>query len=93
MFSHYLGFLDLLQICFRNENIPTFRLDGSLSLKERMTVLERFRCAELSPRTDGKGMVLLMSMQAGAEGLNLVSASSCFICDPWWNIAKEDQCR
>ena len=33
-----------------------------------------------------------MSMNAGAEGLNLVSASTVFLVDSWWNTAKEDQC-
>jgi SNF2 family DNA or RNA helicase len=33
-----------------------------------------------------------MSMSAGGEGLNLTAASTCFICEPWWNGAKEDQC-
>ena len=88
LFSHYLGFLDLLELRFRRDGIPYFRLDGSLSLQERMSVLEQFRTAQTP-----KGAVLLMSMTAGAEGLNLVSASSCFICDPWWNQAKEDQCK
>ena len=97
VFSHYLGFLDLLQVQFRKQGIPFFRLDGSLTLKERMSVLEQFRSKE-QPSVDSsgndvqKGTVLLMSMTAGAEGLNLASASSCFICDPWWNYAKEDQC-
>lgn len=113
-FSHYLGFLDLLEIQFRSAgigksrsiNLKTspvgpirsltfpflafYRLDGSLSLKERMAVLEAFAAAEAKGT---KGVVLLMSMMAGAEGLNLVSASSCLICDPWWNQAKEDQCK
>ncbi|GAX28913.1 DNA repair protein RAD5 [Fistulifera solaris] len=88
-FSHYLGFLDLLEIQFRSVGIGYYRLDGSLSLKERMAVLEAFATAK---GKGNKGVVLLMSMMAGAEGLNLVSASSCLICDPWWNQAKEDQC-
>lgn len=55
-----------------------------------MSVLEAFGTAEAK---GNKGVVLLMSMMAGAEGLNLVMASSCLICDPWWNQAKEDQCK
>jgi SNF2 family DNA or RNA helicase len=55
-----------------------------------MAVLEAFATAK---GKGNKGVVLLMSMMAGAEGLNLVSASSCLICDPWWNQAKEDQCK
>ena len=85
IFSHYLGFLDLLQTRLRRDGVSNFRLDGSISLKDRMQVLESFR--------DQKGeSVLVMSMSAGGEGLNIVSAATCFIVEPWWNSAKEDQC-
>jgi SNF2 family DNA or RNA helicase len=87
MFSHYLGFLDLLGAQFKANGIPYFRLDGSLNIRERMHVLEEFRTsATPQPTTDSlfrKGTVLLMSMSAGGEGLNIVSASSCFILEPW----------
>lgn len=85
IFSHYLGFLDLLTIQLKRNSVLSFRLDGSLKLKERMDVLNDFRA---SPNK----AVLLMSMSAGAEGLNIVAASACFIVEPWWNSAKEDQC-
>jgi SNF2 family DNA or RNA helicase len=98
IFSQYLGFLDLMETQLRANGIPFFRLDGSLSLKERMVVLDQFRSSRQPNLEDGatdplnKGTVLLMSMAAGGEGLNLVAASSVFIVDPWWNAAKEDQC-
>jgi len=123
IFSHYLGFLDLLGSQLDSCGIEYLRLDGSLSLQDRMSVLEQFRSssswkkssnhslkqfcngksdsssASAAPSDDEepfppdkKGRVLLMSMTAGGEGLNLVAASSVFICDPWWNRAKEDQC-
>jgi DNA repair protein RAD5 len=98
IFSQYLGFLDLMEAQLRTNGIPFFRLDGSLSLKERMVVLEEFRSSRQPNLENGatddlnKGTVLLMSMSAGGEGLNLVAASSVFIVDPWWNAAKEDQC-
>jgi SNF2 family DNA or RNA helicase len=85
IFSHYLGFLDLLEGRLRREGVEFFRLDGSLNLHQRSKVLDEFR---LSLR----GSVLLMSMAAGSEGLNLTAAATCFLCEPWWNIAKEDQC-
>ena len=87
MFSHYLGFLDLLGAQFKANGIPYFRLDGSLNVRERMHVLDEFRTsATPKATTEGsiqKGTVLLMSMSAGGEGLNIVSASSCFILEPW----------
>jgi DNA repair protein RAD5 len=32
-----------------------------------------------------------MSIKAGCEGLNLVSANNVLIVDPWWNPAVEEQ--
>jgi len=90
VFSHYLGFLDLLETHLQSKRIPHFRLDGSLNLQQRICVLREF---QLSKSVDGCGAVLLMSTTAGAEGLNLVAASSCFIADPWWNQSKEEQCK
>lgn len=92
IYSHYLGFLDLIETRLHKDGITCFRLDGSLSLKERMTVLDNFRSSRVAGH-EKQGSVLLMSITAGAEGLNLVAASTCFICDPWWNQAKEDQCK
>lgn len=34
---------------------------------------------------------LIVSLQAGSVGLNLISANNVFIVDPWWNPAVEDQ--
>lgn len=48
IFSHYLGFLDLLGSQLRSNGIPFFRLDGSLSLKERINVLDQFRLSDQS---------------------------------------------
>jgi DNA repair protein RAD5 len=66
MFSHYLGFLDLLGTQFNEMGVPYFRLDGSLNVKERMKVLDDFRGSP-APKTFAgdvfqKGTVLLMSM-------------------------------
>ena len=100
VFSQFLGFLDLLQVRFQKEGIPFFRLDGKLSLHKRMKVLETFRSSSTASSSNSSsnnskntiGTVLLMSMAAGAEGLNLVAASSVFLVDPWWNGARQDQC-
>jgi DNA repair protein RAD5 len=94
IFSHFLGFLDVLGNMLRENQIKFFRLDGRLSLHDRMQVLEQFRLSkfENDPTNDPsmnpdssiqKGTVLLMSMSAGGEGLNITSASSCFIVEPW----------
>ena len=35
--------------------------------------------------------VFLLSLKAGGVGLNLTSADTVIICDPWWNPAAEAQ--
>jgi SNF2 family DNA or RNA helicase len=34
---------------------------------------------------------LIVSIRAGATGLNLANANNVMICDPWWNPSHEDQ--
>lgn len=102
IFSQFLGFLDLMEGALREDGITFGRLDGSMSLQERVKVLDRFKtptapvAAHSSNSNDDdknvRGSVLLISMKAGGVGINLVAASSVFIVDPWWNAAVEDQC-
>ena len=40
---------------------------------------------------DGVAPVFLLSLKAGGFGLNLTEADHCFIMDPWWNPAAEQQ--
>ena len=56
-------------------------LDGRTRQRER--VLERFRA--------GDDPVFLISLKAGGFGLNLTEADYCFLLDPWWNPATENQ--
>jgi DNA repair protein RAD5 len=96
IFSQYLGFLDLIQNSLRSSGISYSRLDGKLSLKQRVAVLDEFgkpQPENANSQAQKKiGSVLLVSMKAGGVGLNLVAARSVFIADPWWNAAVEDQC-
>jgi len=42
-------------------------------------------------KNDPEITVFLISLKAGAIGLNLTVATHCFLVDPWWNPAVEDQ--
>merc|ERR1711938_200870 len=55
-----------------------------MSQPARSATLRRF--AE-----DDSLRVLLLSLRAGGVGLNLVSAQSVYLLDPWWNPAVEEQ--
>ena len=57
---------------------------GDLSPAERDDVVQRFR--ERPEHT-----ALILSLRAGAEGLNLQDASYVFHFDRWWNPARERQ--
>lgn len=102
IFSQFLGFLDLLETSLRSNGIPFGRLDGKMSLKQRVASLDLFKSdskgitktiSGQSVKKDQKGSVMLVSMKAGGVGLNLQSISSTvFIIDPWWNQSIEDQC-
>jgi len=105
IFSQFLGFLSILETSLREKEIPFGRLDGSMTLKQRAVALAAFKSKERSSSnsiedkaTDPvatksrKGSVMLVSMKAGGCGLNLVSASTVFLCDPWWSNALEEQC-
>ena len=35
--------------------------------------------------------MFLISLKAGGVGLNLTEADYCFLLDPWWNPATENQ--
>jgi DNA repair protein RAD5 len=94
IFSQFLGFLDLMEETFKKTKIPYARLDGKLSLKDRVSVLKEFGTErdDYETKKPTVGSVLLISMKAGGVGLNLVSANTVFIADRWWNAAVEDQC-
>ena len=80
IFSQYLGFLDIIGSAVQDLGVQCFRIDGKMSLKERVAMLGRFN-KKCHVETDGlqRGSVFLVSMKAGGVGLNLVAASSVFI--------------
>ena len=102
IFSQFLGFLDLMETSLRENRIPFGRLDGRLTLHQRMAALEAFKdVSRAKTQASGPGplsakqrigSVMLVSMKAGGVGLNLTAASSVFIVDPWWNDSIESQC-
>jgi len=55
-----------------------------MNARAREEELENFR-------SDVEQTVLLVSLRAGAYGLNLTCASQCIILDPFWNPFVEDQ--
>jgi len=81
VFSQFTRFLGEVRERLERENIGSCYLDGRTRQRER--VLERFRA--------GDDPVFLISLKAGGVGLNLTEADYCFLLDPWWNPATENQ--
>lgn len=57
---------------------------GDISLQQRSVIIERFK-------SDPGYKVLVLSLRAGGQGLNLQEASYVFHFDRWWNPAVEHQ--
>ena len=76
--------LDIVQWRLQCFNIETVKLTGSLRMEERRSVLEAFR-------TKSSISVILMSLKAGGEGLNLQIANHVFVIEPFWNASVEMQ--
>ena len=84
VFSQWTSMLNLVETPLRELGVSFVRLDGSMSQGHRENAVQSFN-------NDPKVKVFLISMKAGGLGLNLVSASTVFLLDPWWNPATEQQ--
>ncbi len=81
VFSQFTGFLARVRERLDREGIGYCYLDGRTRQRDR--VLDRFK--------NGTDPVFLISLKAGGLGLNLTEADYCFLLDPWWNPATENQ--
>ncbi|SOV24042.1 DNA repair protein rhp16, putative [Plasmodium sp. DRC-Itaito] len=84
IFSQYCSMLDLIEYHLKKNNIVCSKLLGYMSMISRNNILYNFN-------QDKQLRVLLISLKAGGEGLNLQVANRIFIVDPWWNPAAELQ--
>jgi len=66
------------------QDFEPLSLDGSMHHADRAATIQRFK--ELD-----KHKVLVISLRAGGQGLNLQEASYVFHLDRWWNPAVERQ--
>lgn len=82
VFSQFTKMLDILAHALTKNRITWFRLDGKT--QNRQQVVDEFN-ASADPT------VFLISLKAGGVGLNLTSAESVILFDPWWNPFAENQ--
>jgi len=81
VFSQFTRFLGMVRDRLDQEGIGHCYLDGRT--RQRNRVLDRWRA--------GADPAFLISLKAGGLGLNLTEADYCFLLDPWWNPAAENQ--
>merc|ERR1719272_2418987 len=84
VFSQFVNFLELIEWRLKREGVSCGKVTGSMSIQSRSNIIISFQ-------TDPSLKVLLISLKAGGEGLNLQAADHIFVMDPWWNPASELQ--
>lgn len=85
LISNYTQTLDLFQQLAALRNYPYVRLDGSMSIKKRAKIVEKFN------DPTGGDFIFMLSSKAGGCGLNLIGANRLVMFDPDWNPANDDQ--
>ena len=84
VFSEFTSHLDLIGRALKDHDKSFLRIDGSMSLSKRKAVLDALN-------NDPTAKILLASIKAAGQGLNLTAASRAFIMEPMWNPAAETQ--
>eukprot|EP00760_Papus_ankaliazontas_P002060 PhM_4_TR10817/c0_g1_i1/m.6053/K15711/SMARCA3, HLTF; SWI/SNF-related matrix-associated actin-dependent regulator of chromatin subfamily A3 len=84
VFTHFVTFMDILELALTKEGIAPLRLDGSMSPESRAGTIRLFQEVD-------EHWVLLASKMATGVGLNLTMANHVVVLDPWWNPAIEEQ--
>lgn len=84
VFSSFLEVLDNAGEFLNEKKINFFRIDGSMPASERQQITKEFNSNE-------EYKVVLISLKAGAAGLNLVGANVVIHYDLWWNPSIENQ--
>ncbi len=82
VFSQFVQMLKIIRAAIEKIGVPYSYLDGQT--KERMKVVQEFE-------QDPKRRLFLISLKTGGTGLNLSSADTVILYDPWWNPMVENQ--
>uniref|UniRef100_A0A914LH77 DNA repair and recombination protein RAD54-like n=1 Tax=Meloidogyne incognita TaxID=6306 RepID=A0A914LH77_MELIC len=83
--SNYTQTMDAFEQLCTLRNYPFVRLDGTMSIKQRSKIVEKFN----DPKSDC--FAFLLSSKAGGCGLNLIGANRLVMFDPDWNPANDGQ--
>ena len=86
IFSSFTSFLDIIEARLVEEKYTVTRIDGGMSLKKRIQAMK-----DLNSDATESPTIMLISLKAGGQGLNLTRASNVYMMDSWWNSAVEEQ--
>ncbi|QKX58663.1 uncharacterized protein TRUGW13939_05790 [Talaromyces rugulosus] len=84
IFSYWTRMLDLIGNALDERQLPFQRIDGQRSLSQRKEALEKFG-------NDPQCNIMLASIGAAGEGIDLTAATSVHIVEPHWNPMAESQ--
>lgn len=84
VFSEFTSHLDLIGRALSDHGYSFVRIDGTMSLNHRKQAMDALA-------SDNNVKILLASIKAAGQGLNLTAASRAFIMEPMWNPAAEAQ--
>jgi len=85
LFSQWTTCLDLVGSMLTHYHIEYARFDGAVNtLEERNRIVQSFGESETV-------LVLLTSLGAGGEGIDLTCANTVILLEPYWNSAMEQQ--
>ena len=85
--SQWTTMLSLVARNLRRRGIDYYEIKGDILLVRRNELVEYF-----NDKTDTATRILLLSLNAGGVGLNLIGANKMFLLDIHWNPALEQQC-
>jgi len=85
IFSQFTDSLDKIEEILNQNNLNYLRLDGSTTKKNRDLQVKEFQ------NSNSNYNIFLISLKAGGVGLNLTSATTAILFEPWWNPAVEEQ--
>lgn len=84
--SNYTQTMDFFEKMCHLRGYGYTRLDGSMAIKKRMKVVDKFNDPE-----NKHEFVFMLSSKAGGCGLNLIGANRLVMFDPDWNPANDAQ--
>merc|ERR1711957_268636 len=86
IFTQFSKMLDVLEAFVNYHNFTYIRLDGSIKVEKRQTLVDRFN-------TDGRMFLFIASTRAGGVGINLTGANVVIFYDSDWNPAMDRQAQ